>query len=237
MVPEKPLDLSKLSPNEFKLIKRLDRQQEDMVIKLYNKKRVITDAKAGSGKTTVMTQAMKALLDKGYIKQVYYVLFPVQEKALGYMPGGLPEKTREYSVPFFDALIEAGVNPQTLILEDMCNPLTMGDFKIVPHTFLRGRTIKDAGIIIDEIQNGTLDELKKTLTRVDDSCYVAMTGHNGQKDIKNSGFAAMKHHFKQGVLSGEFPHIEFAELHKNYRGAFSTFADKLGEYPTQEGIE
>jgi PhoH-like ATPase len=229
MVPEKPLDFSKLTSNEFPLIKRLDHQQEDMVVKLFKKKRVIVDAKAGSGKTTVMTQAMKALQDKNYIKTIYYVLFPVQEKSLGFMPGGLSDKIKEYAVPFIDALTDAGANPQELILEDMCNPLVMGDFKIVPHTFLRGRTIKEAGIIIDEIQNGTLDEVKKTLTRVDDSCYVAMTGHNGQQDIKNSGFSAVKHHFKQGVESGEFPEIAFAELSVNYRGAFSTFSDKLGE--------
>ncbi|AMB18614.1 phosphate starvation-inducible protein [Bacillus phage Eldridge] len=229
MVPEKPLDLSKLSPKEFKLVRELDRDQEDMVIKLFNKKRVIVDAKAGSGKTSVMAQAMKALRDKGYIKQVYYVLFPVQEKALGYIPGGLAEKIKEYAVPFIDALVDAGVNPQELIIEDMCNPLVMGDYKIVPHTFLRGRTIDDAGLIIDEIQNGTISELKKTLTRVDDSCYVAMTGHDGQQDIKNSGFAALKHHFKQGVASGEFTGVEFAELHRNYRGLFSQFSDKLGE--------
>lgn len=230
MVPDKPLDLSKLSTKEFPLVDRLDRQQEDMVIKLFKKRRVIVDANAGSGKTTVATQAMKALKDAGYIKQIYYVLFPVQERALGYIPGGLAEKIKEYAIPFMDALVEAGENPQRLVLEDMTNVLTMGDYKIVPHTFLRGRTLDDCGVIIDEIQNGTLPEIKKTLTRIADPCYVAMIGHTGQQDIKNSGFSAMKHHFKQGIASGEFPHVEFAELTENYRGAFSTFADKLGDY-------
>jgi len=230
MVPDKPLDLSKLSTKEFPLVDRLDRQQEDMVIKLFKKRRVIVDANAGSGKTTVATQAMKALKDKGYIKQIYYVLFPVQERALGYIPGGLAEKIKEYAIPFMDALVEAGENPQRLVLEDMTNVLTMGDYKIVPHTFLRGRTLTDCGIIIDEIQNGTLPEIKKTLTRIADPCYVAMIGHTGQQDIKNSGFSAMKHHFRQGIESGEFPDVEFVELTQNYRGDFSTFADKLGEY-------
>jgi predicted ribonuclease YlaK len=234
MSHKEPLDLGKLTEKEFKLIKKLDRQQEDMVIKLFKKKRVILDAVAGSGKTTVLTQAMKALQDKNHIGTIYYVVFPVQEKSIGFLPGGLADKIKEYAIPFLEALVEAGVSPQQLsdsnYFEDMCNVLIQGEFKVVPHTFLRGRTLQNAGVIIDEAQNGTLEELKKTLTRVGDSCYVGIAGHNGQKDIKDSGFSAYIHHFKQGVASGEFPEIAFGELITNYRGAFSTYADKIGQY-------
>lgn len=229
-----PLDLGKLTKKEFKLIENLDRHQEDMVIKLFKTKRVMVDAGAGSGKTTILTQAMKTLQDKQYINTIYYVVFPVQEKSLGFLPGGLADKIKEYAIPFLQALVEAGVNPQLLsdvqYFQDMCNVLTTSDFKVVPHTYLRGRTLQNAGVIIDEAQNGTLEELKKTLTRVGDSCYVGIAGHNGQKDIKDSGFSAYIHHFKQGVQSGEFTEMEFAELITNYRGAFSTYADKIGQY-------
>jgi predicted ribonuclease YlaK len=234
MSHKEPLDLGKLTEKEFKLKKKLDRQQEDMVIKLFKKKRVMVDAVAGSGKTTVITQAMKALQDKNHINTIYYVLFPVQEKSIGFLPGGISEKIKEYAIPFLQALVEAGVNPQKLsepqYFDDMCNVLVEGEFKVVPHTFLRGRTLQNAGVIIDEAQNGTIDELKKTLTRIGDSCYVGIAGHNGQKDIKDSGFSAYIHHFKQGVESGEFPEIEFGELVTNYRGDFSTYADKIGQY-------
>ena len=230
MPQDKKLDFGKLSVKDFPLIDKLDHQQEDMVVKLFKKKRVIVDAKAGSGKTTVLTQAMKALMNERLINQIYYVVFPVQEKSLGYLPGGVAEKIQEYVVPFTQALIKAGVNPQELDIYDMCNVMTMGDYKVVPHTFLRGRTLENVGIIIDEVQNGTVDELKKTLTRVEDSCYVAIAGHNGQTDIKDSGFPNLIYHFKQGIASGEFTEMEFAELNKNYRGAFSTFADKINQF-------
>lgn len=229
--PER-LSLSKLSNKEFPFINKLDRDQEDMVEKLFKTKRVIVNAKAGSGKSTIATQAMKALLDKGHIDKVYYVVVPVQERSLGFLPGGVAEKIQEYAVPFYQTLVTAGVNPQYLNMETMCDTFIDFEYKVVPHTFLRGRTIEKAGIILDELQNADVHTIKKTLTRITDDCYVVMAGHTGQIDIKeeDSGFSEMIHHFKQGKLSGEFTEIEFAELQKNYRGKFSSFCDSLGVY-------
>jgi len=227
-----PLSLDKLSEKEFPFINKLSREQEDMVTKLFKKKKVIVDSIAGSGKTSVLTQAMKALQDKQYITTIYYVVFPVQEGSLGYLPGGVSEKIKEYAVPFVQALVKAGVNPQLLDLDDMCNVFTGGPYKVVPHTFLRGRTFENVGAIVDEIQNGTVDEIRKTLTRFEDDCYIAMAGHNGQIDIEKSqsGFSELKHHFKMGLETGEYTDIAFAELTYDFRGPFSSFVDKLGRY-------
>jgi phosphate starvation-inducible protein PhoH len=229
MTEKEPLDLSKLNKKEFPLAKKLDFEQEDMVTKLFKYKRIIVDSVAGSGKTTVLTQAMKALKDKKHIDTIYYVVFPVQEGSLGFLPGDLSDKIKEYVIPFTQALIKAGVNPQELDYMRMTDELMPYDFKVVPHTFLRGRTISGAGIIIDEIQNGTLDEIKKTLTRVEDDCYVALAGHNGQIDIPKelSGFSTFIHHFKRGKEAGIYTEIEFAKLTHNYRGKFSAFADQV----------
>lgn len=223
------LDLSKLTKQDFPMKAKLSHEQEDMVTKLFKTKRIVVDAIAGSGKTTVLTQAMMALKKKGKINRIYYVLFPVQEGAMGFLPGDVPDKVREYAVPFIQALLEAGVNPQELNLMDMCNPLTYGDYKIVPHTFLRGRTLDNVGAIIDESQNGTVQELRKTFTRFTDDCYIAIAGHNGQIDIKpsQSGFAPYIRYFKQGKELGIYKDIDFAELTIDFRGGFSAFADKI----------
>ena len=223
------LSLDKLNKHEFPLINSLDREQQDMVAKLYKNQRIFVDSVAGSGKTTVTTQAMNALLKKGLIDRLYYVVFPVQEKSLGFLPGEVSDKIKEYAVPFMQALQSADVNTQHLNYEMMTNEFVNYDYKIAPHTFMRGRTFSNVGIIIDEAQNATKDELKKVLTRIDDSCYVAITGHNGQIDIAKdaSGFAAYIHHFKQGVESGIYPDMGFASLTHNYRGKFSSFADQL----------
>lgn len=232
MTKQERLTLSKLSTKEFPFINKLSREQEDMVEKLFKHKRVIVNADAGTGKTTCAVQSMKVLLDNGYIDKVYYIVFPVQERSLGYLPGGIADKVQEYAVPFYQALVTAGVNPHYLNMEAMCDSFGDFEFKVVPHTFLRGRNIEKAGVILDEIQNANLLEVKKSLTRIADDCYVSMIGHTGQIDIKedDSGFSALIHHFKQGKLSGEFTEVEFAELTQNFRGKLSTWSDKLGTY-------
>ncbi len=229
MTNKEPLDLSKLTKRDFPFIDRISREQEDMVIKLFKHKRVIVDSVAGSGKTSILTQAMKALKDNGHIDTIYYVVFPVQEESLGYLPGHIPDKIKEYAIPFFQALVQAGVNPQGLDLDRMCDELIPGDYKVVPHTFLRGRTIDNAGIIVDEVQNGTVKDLKKTFTRITDNCYIGISGHTGQSDIPNSGFPKYMNHFKRGKESGFFTDIEFAELTHDYRGNFSSFCDSIVE--------
>jgi phosphate starvation-inducible protein PhoH len=236
MPNEKRIKLSELSEHDFPLIKKLDRGQEDMVNKLYKHGRVIVDSVAGSGKTTVATQAMKVLLDKGHIDQIIYVVFPVQEGGLGFLPGDLPEKIKEYAVPFIEALIDAGVHPQDqdLDIRNLCNIHIHGKFKVVPHTFLRGRTKKNKGVIIDEVQNGTVKDLQKVFTRIADNCYMVIAGHRGQADIKNSGFPNYIHHFKRGIETGEFKNIDFANLEVNYRGDFSAYADKIGQFKEEK---
>lgn len=230
MSGKEPLDLGKLNSKDIPYIKRMDREQEDMLIKLFKYKRVIVDSVAGSGKTTILTQGMKALKDHDYIDEIYYVVFPVQEGALGFLPGDLAKKIQEYAIPFKQALITAGVNPQHIDLEAMCNEFIPTEYNVVPHTFLRGRNMSGKGIIIDETQNGTVDEIRKTLTRIDDDAYVAIAGHTGQIDIKKelSGFSTYIHHFKRGKETGVFKEVEFANLTHNYRGKFSAFADTIG---------
>lgn len=231
-----PLDLSKITKHEFPMIKQLSYEQEDMVTKLLRTRRLLVDAVAGSGKTTVLTQAMKVLKDKDRVSRVYYVVFPVQEGSLGFLPGELPSKLAPYAVPFIQALIKAGVHYSELDPEVICNPLIEGDYKVVPHTFLRGQTWDGIGVIIDESQNGTLDELQKTFTRLEDDCYIAIAGHNGQIDIEKSksGFSTYIHHFKRGVETGVYTEIEFASLTHNFRGKFSAFVDQVKNFAEEE---
>jgi len=229
MANKEPLDLSKLTKRDFPYKNKLDRDQEDMVNKLYKKGRVVVDSRTGSGKTTVATQAMKALLDKGHINGIYYVVFPVQEESLGYLPGDVSDKIKEYARPFIEALVRAGVNPQGLDIDRICDEDFEGDYNVVAHTYLRGRTLENKGVIVDEIQNGKPKEIKKTLTRLEDDCYILMAGHNGQIDIdvNDSGFSKLKHHFKRGIESDTFTDVDFANLSVNHRGYFSSWVDEM----------
>lgn len=231
MSQKEPVDLSKVTQREFPYIKKLSWEQEEMVIKLYKHKKVFVDAIAGSGKTTILTQAMKVLLERGIINRIYYVVFPVQEESLGFLPGGVGDKVKEYVVPFMQALRTAGIDTNQLDVTRMCDETMDCDYKVVPHTFLRGRTLEDVGVILDETQNGTVAEIKKTLTRITDSCYTGVVGHTGQIDINksDSGFSNFIQHFKNGKDAGVFTDIGFAELTHDFRGDFSKFADQCPE--------
>lgn len=99
-----------------------------------------------------------------------------------------------------------------------------GYIKPLTDVYLRGVNFKDAVIIIDESQNATFDNLKKTLTRIGENCKTICIGHTGQIDLPNhkaSGFEKYLNHF-----SGK-EHCQICELHTNHRGWVSTWADEL----------
>ena len=97
---------------------------------------------------------------------------------------------------------------------------------MLTHTFLRGTNLKRKVIILDEAQNYTVADLKKTLTRCSDDCKVIVVGHDKQCDLKNkstSGFIKYIEHFRN------HERCEICELTINHRGWLSQFADELEE--------
>jgi predicted ribonuclease YlaK len=94
--------------------------------------------------------------------------------------------------------------------------------KMLTHTFLRGVNLENKVVIIDEAQNFTVEELKKVLTRIHDSCKVIVVGHTGQVDISGcSGFARYIQHF------AKVEKCAVCELTINHRGWLSSYADAL----------
>lgn len=223
------ISLSKLSKQDFKYKNKLTQEQEAYVNSIYKNLVTIVNSKAGTGKTVVGTMALKVLLDRGFIDQIYYVISPVQERVLGYTTGDLPEKMTKYAFPFIDALKSCEVPIGFHDALRICDESIDGDYKAVSHTFFRGRTLSKKGVILDEAQNYTTDELRKTLTRFDDDCAIIMIGHDGQIDIAKdkSGFTRYINHFKNGKEKGIFNKVDFINLTHNFRGEISKFADDI----------
>lgn len=211
----------------------LTQEQRNYANAIFDKRMIWVDAKSGSGKTTVAVGCAKLLHEQAKKagnplgKPLLYIFAPVQEKALGYLPGNVEEKTEEYKQPLIDALTEIGENPAQVIfseklLEGKKPNLDNVWVTAMPHTFARGTNIKGKVVIIDEAQNFTRGELKKILTRIHDDCTVIIIGHRGQIDLPNpdkSGFVpymiyfADKAYVWQGVLT------------KNFRGELAQDAD------------
>jgi hypothetical protein len=99
------------------------------------------------------------------------------------------------------------------------------------HIFMRGTNMKKVGVIIDEAQNWTIPQLKKTITRIHDDCHVVVIGHTGQIDLRkssDSGFAKTIEHFSVGLPLEHARDVGICELSKNFRGWLSTHADSIG---------
>ena len=146
---------------------------------------------AGTGKTTIGVAAAKLLIKSGQYDELIYVISPCEEKALGYMPGDLDSKISLYALPLHQALIECGEQPERAIIQGSNNDNMNGGWvRFVPSTFLRGANLNKKIVFIDEAQNFPFHELKKTLTRVHDSCKLIVGGHDGQRDTCKDGESA-----------------------------------------------
>lgn len=207
----------------YDLRKTMTEEQEYFVSSIIDYNVVFCNAKAGTGKTTMAYAALYYLFETKKIDKIYYIFSPVEESKMGFRPGTQEEKEAEYRHPLNGAMLKVHKNIQP---ERAIDPKT-GWVEAKSHTFLRGTTIERAGVIIDEAQNYTLEQLKKTLTRIDDSCHVVVIGHDGQVDLpakEQSGFVRYLEWF--APLSDR---VRICELTKNFRGWISQHADAIPE--------
>lgn len=140
---------------------------------------------AGTGKTYLaVALAVKALKSKE-VERIILTRPAVEAgEKLGFLPGDLQEKVDPYLRPLYDALTEM------LGLETFQKYLTKGVIEVAPLAYMRGRTLNDAFIIVDEAQNTTSEQMKMVLTRFGFGSKMVVTGDITQIDLpggRNSG--------------------------------------------------
>ena len=207
----------------------LDEQQKEFVNAILNPEKLIifANCKAGTGKTLMATAAANLLVQHGEYDGIVYIVSPVQEEKLGFLPGSADEKVSIYTAPLYDALAKLNINPYiSVIQEDVENQKNgTGYIDCISHVYLRGCNLEKKVVIIDESQNMYTDELKKVLTRISDTSKTIVIGHSGQCDLyhhpENSGFVKYIEHFK------DEPYAQICTLTINHRGIVSTKADEL----------
>lgn len=188
---------------------------------------VWVNARAGSGKTLIATGVANLLVKYGFFDSIVYIMSPYGERKQGWLPGSITEKSSVYFEAFYQALVKCGGNPYTDIkttsLADQKNGT--GYITCITDTYLRGSTLDNAVIIIDEAQNYTVSQLKTVLTRVGSNAKVVVIGHELQCDLdepSRSGFKDYINHF------GGQERTAFCDLVNNYRSWISRHADELG---------
>ncbi|MES0397606.1 MAG: PhoH family protein [Syntrophobacteria bacterium] len=135
---------------------------------------------AGTGKTYLAMATAVAALNAGEITRVILVRPAVEAgEKLGFLPGDLVEKVNPYVRPLYDALHDMIDFEQTSTL------LQRGVIEVAPLAFMRGRTLNDCFVILDEAQNTTPEQMKMFLTRLGISSKAVITGDITQIDLPN----------------------------------------------------
>ncbi len=161
---------------------------------------------AGTGKTYLaVSMAVKCLLEKKVSRIVLTRPAVEAGERLGFLPGTLQEKIDPYLKPLYDALYDM------LDVERVDRHLERGVIEIAPIAFMRGRTLNDSFVILDEAQNTTPEQMKMFLTRIGFGSKAVITGDVTQVDLplgKMSGLVGARN-----ILSGVegISFIDFSE--------------------------
>lgn len=188
-----------------------------------DKQVIIANAVAGSGKTLIAVACARMLQAYHGYDGVVYVFSANQEQALGYRPGTTEEKVEEYTVPLQDALIKLNEDPAKAI--ETSENIKFGSSWIAakPSTFLRGTNFNHKVLIVDEVQNFTIPEIKKVISRADDKSKIILIGCSAQIDIdpNKSCFTRLIDYLSQ------YDFVQSCELPISYRGRLCEIIDNF----------
>ena len=152
--------------------------QVNYIKAINNKDLVFSIGPAGTGKTYVAVVNALSKLRNGEIKKIILTRPAVEAgESLGFLPGDLKEKVDPYLRPLYDALYEVLGKKQT---EDL---IEKGVIEIAPLAYMRGRTLENAYVILDEAQNTTFNQMKLFLTRLGFNSKMVVTGDITQIDL------------------------------------------------------
>ena len=162
--------------------------QKDYYRKILDNDLVFGIGPAGTGKTYLAVVIGVSLLKKNIVRKIILTR-PVVEAGenLGFLPGDLKEKVDPYLRPLYDALYDV------LGLEQTEKMIERGIIEIAPLAYMRGRTLEDAYIILDEAQNTTKQQMKMFLTRLGFNSKMVVTGDETQIDLPKPVKSGLKH--------------------------------------------
>jgi phosphate starvation-inducible PhoH-like protein len=150
---------------------------------------------AGTGKTYLAMAMAVAFLQERRVKRIVLARPAVEAgEKLGFLPGDLAEKVNPYLRPLYDALNDM------METERVMQYLEQGVVEVAPLAFMRGRTLNDAFIILDEAQNTTVEQMKMFLTRMGFGSKAVITGDVTQVDLPQGKISGLSH--ARAILRG-----------------------------------
>lgn len=204
------------NPIKFKI--NLNEEQKEAKNKIINNTVTILAGKAGSGKTLLACQiALDGLFRKEFDK-IIITRPTVSKEEIGFLPGDLREKMDPWVQPIYQNMyaLYDKVKIEKLIQD--------GTIEIVPLAFMRGRTLLDACIIVDEAQNITHEQMEMIVTRIGLRSKMIVCGDDHQVDLKSKSDSGFRFLY---TASRKIKNMEGITLTQNHR---NSIVDEIIEY-------
>jgi phosphate starvation-inducible PhoH-like protein len=164
---------------------------------------------AGSGKTYLAMAAALAAMQRREVKRIVLTRPAVEAgEHLGFLPGDLTEKVSPYLRPLYDAL-------RDLVDQEKFDRLTeRGQIEVAPLAFMRGRTLSNAFVILDEAQNCSVEQMLMLLTRMGEHSRIVVTGDPSQSDLPRGQRSGLAHAVRVlgGVEGIGIVHLEIEDV-------------------------
>jgi phosphate starvation-inducible PhoH-like protein len=152
--------------------------QAEYIDAIYGHDLVFGLGPAGTGKTYLAVCMAVSMYLSGQVERIILSRPAVEAgERLGFLPGDMKEKVDPYLRPIYDALYD------TLPADQVSRKLENGDIEVAPLAFMRGRTLKNAFVLLDEAQNTTAMQMKMFLTRLGENSRMVVTGDLSQIDL------------------------------------------------------
>jgi phosphate starvation-inducible PhoH-like protein len=186
---------------------RARNRAQDFYLRLLKKKELVfAEGPAGTGKTWLAVGHAVSLLEKGLVERLILSRPAVEAgERLGFLPGDMKDKVDPYLRPIYDALYEF---MEARIVD---RGLQTGMIEVAPLAFMRGRTLTNSCVLLDEAQNATSMQMKMFLTRLGENSRMIVTGDPTQVDLPNGQRSGLIEAVK--LLSGidAIGHVRFRD--------------------------
>ncbi len=234
-INENSLESERLNSLSFsagkKVIKPRSRRQLDYFDLVKKKQMVFCCGPAGTGKTYLAVAFAVSMLKSGQIDKIILSRPAVEAgERLGFLPGDLKEKIDPYLRPIYDALNDM------LSFSEVLKKIDSGCIEIAPLAFMRGRTLSNAFIILDESQNTTPIQMKMFLTRLGENSKMIINGDLSQVDLPSGTKSGLRESI--GILKDikEIGFIEFKEEDVVRNTLVSKIVGKYEQFEKIKGV-